>query len=237
MAGERIRLKVQKREAHGSGPSRRLRMEGQVPGVLYGAGNAAHSFTVSEREIRRVLTGEHGTHQILDVLLDGSERPHHAVLKDYQLHPTKGRLIHVDLHEVRLDQPIQAQVGVELVGDPEGVTMGGVLTQVTREVNVEALPMEIPDRLSLDVSALGIGDSLRVSDLEIPEGVTMLDDEETVLASVAQPTKVELPEEMLDADEAAAAEEVPDEQKPESASSEPADPGGDAAGEHNPVPG
>ena len=238
MAGERIRLEVQPRETCGSAESRRLRAQGFVPGVLYGGGKEAVPFAIAERELRRVLTGEHGTHAILDVVLpDGGRRPRHAVLKDYELHPTRGRLLHVDLHEVRLDQPIQAQVTVELVGEPEGVTMGGVLTQVTREVNVEARPMEVPDSLPLDVSSLTIGESLRVGDLGVPDGVKLLDDEDTVLASVSQPTRVEVPEEMVSEEEAAAAEGLPPEQKPESAAGEPAEPGADAAGQDQTVGG
>src|SRR3712207_5824605 len=103
MAGERVRLKVDEREARGSAEARRLRSQGLIPGVLYGNGGAAQPFCVAERELRRVLTGDAGTHAILDVVVGGG-KAHPAVLKDYQLHPTKGRVLHVDLHEVRLDQ-------------------------------------------------------------------------------------------------------------------------------------
>jgi large subunit ribosomal protein L25 len=95
---------------------------------------------------------------------------------------------------VRLDQAIHTQVVVELVGESEGVKEGGVLSQVAREVNVEALPMEVPERLELDVSGMAIGDSRRLSDLRVPEGVKLLDDPETVLATVTPPTKIEEPE-------------------------------------------
>src|ERR671925_2236422 len=181
MAGERVRLQVKERESHGSAESRRLRTRGLVPGVLYGSGKNAHPFCVEERELRRALTGDHGLHAILDVVFDGQKSAHHAVLKEYQLDPTRARLLHIDLHEVRLDQAIHAQVVVELVGESEGVKEGGVLSLVLRDVNVEALPMEVPDRLELDVSPMMIGDSLRISDLSVPSGVTLLDDPETVL--------------------------------------------------------
>ena len=194
MAGERVKLTVQERESRGSAASRRLRENGLVPGVLYGNGGQAHPFCIEERELRRVLTGDHGLHAILDVVLEGQQKAHHAVLKEYQLDPTRARLLHIDLQEVRLDQAIQTQVVVELVGESEGVKEGGVLSQVYREVNVEALPMEVPDRLELDVSSMVIGDTLRVSDLRVPEGVKLLDDPETVLASVTPPTKIEEPE-------------------------------------------
>src|ERR671937_1261619 len=161
MVGERISLNVQERESRGSAASRRLRSNGLIPGVLYGNGGQAHSFCIEERELRRVLTGEQGLHAILDVVLEGSQRAHHAVLKEYQLDPKRARLLHIDLQEVRLDQAIHAQVVVELVGESEGAKEGGVLSQVAREVNVEALPMEVPDHLELDISAMVIGDSMR----------------------------------------------------------------------------
>lgn len=232
MAGERIKLDVKPRETSGSAESRRLRAGGLVPGVLYGGGKEAHPFCVEERNLRRALTGDHGLHTILDVVFDGQKTAHHAVLKDYQLDPTRARLLHIDLHEVRLDQPIHAQVVVELVGESEGVKEGGVLTQVSREVNVEALPMDVPDRIELDISAMTIGDSLRAADLRVPEGVTLLDDlEETVLATVTPPTKVELPEEVVEEEEVEGLEgEVPEEEQPEGAAEGRAEPEADAAG-------
>ena len=237
MAGERIKLQVEAREQSGSAESRRLRARGFVPGVLYGAGKDAEPFAIGERELRRVLTGEHGTHAILDVVVgNDGQRARHAVLKEYQLHPTRGQLLHIDLQEVRLDQAIQAQVTVELLGEPEGVTMGGVLTQITREVNVEALPMEIPDRLELDVSALVIGDSLRVTDLAVPEGVKLLDDEDVVLASVSAP-RAEEPEEVPEDEEGVEGEEVPGEEQPEGAAEASAEPQADAAGEQQTTEG
>jgi large subunit ribosomal protein L25 len=233
MAGERVKLQVKSRDTRGSAASRRLRAQGLIPGVLYGDGNSAHEFCVEERELRRVLTGEHGLHAILDVVLEGKQTPHHAVLKDYQLDPTRARLLHIDLHEVRLDRAIQAQVVVELVGESAGVEQGGVLSQVNREVTVEALPMDVPDRLVLDVSRMEIGDSLRVSDLRIPEGVKILTDQEAVLAIVTPPTKVEEPEpEVPEEEEAELVEgEVPPEELPEGEAEEGAEPEAEAAGD------
>src|SRR5919109_2059409 len=126
MAGERIKLQVTERERRGSADARRLRREGFIPGVLYGNGKQPYSICVPERELRRVLTGEGGLHAILDVVLEGQKTTHPSILKEYQQHPVRGGIIHVDLQEVRLDQPIQARVVVELVGEPVGVTEGGV---------------------------------------------------------------------------------------------------------------
>src|SRR5436190_22305192 len=213
MAGERIKLQVRERERRGSADARRLRKQGFIPGVLYGNGKQSHAICVPERELRRVLTGAGGLHAILDVVLEGQSTTHASILKDYQQDPIRGHISHIDLHEVRLDQPIQASVNVQLIGEPVGVKEGGVLSQVQREINVEALPMEIPEHIDLDVSGMAIGDTLRLADLAPIEGVTYLDDpEETVLASVGLPAReVEPePEEPAEGEELAEGEEAPE---------------------------
>src|SRR6266536_5560746 len=220
MAGERVKLEVVERESRGSAETRRLRKQGLIPGVLYGRGKDPHPFCVPERELRRALTGAGGLHAILDVTMDGdSGRP--SILKSYQQDPVRGTLTHIDLQEVRLDQPIQAQVVVELVGEPVGVTEGGVLSQVSREITVEALPLEVPEHIDLDVTGMSIGDTLRLADLLTQAGVTFLDDpEETVLATVTMPTRIVEPEpEEVEGEEEELAEgEVPEgEEAPEGA--------------------
>jgi large subunit ribosomal protein L25 len=236
MAGERVKLEVQERSAHGSRESRRLRRAGLIPGVLYGRG-AVHPISVSARELRRALAGPSGLHTILDVVVEGDGGAHPAVLKDYQRHPVRGTLVHIDLHEVRLDQPIHASVSVTLVGESVGAKEGGVLQQVTRELNVEALPMEIPDHVELDVTTLAIGDSLRLADLTPIEGVIFLDDPDgTVLATVSAPTVIEEPEEVLEEGEEGEAV-AEGEQAPEGGAEGPAEPEADAAGSPGTTPG
>jgi large subunit ribosomal protein L25 len=238
VAGERIKLQVKDRGSRGSRDARRLRRQGLVPGVLYGAKIESHPFCVEERELRRVLSGGGGLHVILDVELEGQKSTHPSVLKAYQQDPIKGRLLHVDLQEVRLDQPIQAIVSVTLVGEAAGTKEGGVLSQVSRELNVEALPLEVPEHIDADVSALRIGDTLRLADLSAIEGVTFLDDpEETVLATVTLPTRVEEPEpeeeeleegaEVPEGEEApeGAAEQAPGEAGAEAGAGEEGEPG------------
>jgi large subunit ribosomal protein L25 len=230
MAGERMKLQVQERERRGSADARRLRKEGFIPGVLYGNGKHPHAIYIPERELRRVLTGPSGLHAILDVVLEGQKTTHASILKDYQQDPLRGHISHVDLQEVRLDQPIQASVNVQLMGEPEGVKEGGVLSQVQREINVEALPMEIPEHIELDVSGMAIGDSLRLADLPAREGVKYLDNpEETVLATVTLPTRVEEPEPEVEEGEELPEGEVPEgEEQPEGAAEQPAESAGDA---------
>lgn len=197
VSGERIRLEVQERESEhiGSRNAKRLRSQGLIPGVLYGKGTS-RAIAVGERDLRSALTGSSGLHAILDVVLKGQKTVHHAVLKEYQQHPIRGALTHVDFHEVRLDQPIQTAVVIQFVGESEGVKEGGVLSQVTREITIEALPMEIPEHIEVDISGMLIGDTLRLADVPAVEGVTYLDDpNETVIANVAAPrTQEELEE-------------------------------------------
>jgi large subunit ribosomal protein L25 len=215
VAGERVKLEVQQRENRGSADARRLRREGLIPGVLYGRGKSPHPFSVHERELRRALTGPAGLHAILDVVLDGQKTSHASILKDYQQDIISGRVAHVDLQEVRLDQPIQAEVVIELVGEAAGSIEGGVLSQVTREINVEALPLEVPERIEVDVSPMQMGDTLRLADIAVQEGVTFLDDpEETVIATVTVPTQIIEPEpeeeELEEGEELAEGEEAPE---------------------------
>jgi large subunit ribosomal protein L25 len=232
MAGERVKLVVQNRAILGSAESRRLRKQGMIPGVLYGREEPI-AISIPERDLRNALTGHGGTHAVLDVVVD-SGKTHSSVLKEYQQDAVRGYITHVDLQEVRLDQPIQASVSLVLIGEPVGVKEGGVLNQVTTSVNIEALPLEVPEHLEFDVSELGIGDSARLDQVKAPEGVTILDDlEETVVASVTQQRAEEEPEggaEATAAGEAAEGVEVPDGAEGEAAESDAATGDGEAAG-------
>jgi len=221
VAGERVKLQVLDRASSGSAESRRLRKQGLIPGVIYGGGKDPIAIAIEERELRHALTGKGGLHAILDVTLNGgAARP--SILKSYQQDPLKGTLTHVDLQEVRLDRPIQARVVVELVGDSVGVNEGGVLSQVVREITIEALPLEIPEHLELDVSGMAIGDTLRLADLPPHEGVKFLDDpEETVLATVTMPTRFVEPElEEVEGEEALEEGEVPEGEEAEEGAEE-----------------
>ena len=192
MAGERVKLMVQNRAILGSAEARRLRRSGLIPGVLYGR-EAPVSISIPERDLRHALTTRGGLNAVLDVVVDGG-KAHSSVLKEFQQHPVKGLITHVDLQEVRLDQPIHATVPLHLHGEAAGVKEGGVLSQVTSEINVEALPMEVPEHVEMDVSEMVMGDTLRLDALTMPEGVSLLDDAETVVATVTQPMREEEPE-------------------------------------------
>lgn len=166
-----------------------MRRQGRLPGILYGRGRDPQTFSVNERELRAALKAGHA---LLDVKLGDETVP--VIVKDQQHHPVRGGFTHIDLLEVDLKQSIQSTVPVELAGveDAPGVVQGGVLDHVTRELNIEALPTDIPDSVTIDVSALDLNGTFLLSQASIPAELTVLDDpEETVIATITPPTKVE----------------------------------------------
>jgi large subunit ribosomal protein L25 len=208
VAGGRVKLVVSERTQLGSAESRRLRRQGLVPGVLYGRSEPV-AISVGERDLRAALTTPAGAHAVLDVTVDGGSA-HSAILKEYQRDKVRGTITHVDFLEVRLDQPIQTTVAVHLVGEAVGVREGGVLTQVTTEVGIEALPLEVPQGLEANVTELGVGESLRLSQVTVPEGVRLLDDPEEVVIASIQLAREEPVEEAEEGAEEAAEGEAPE---------------------------
>jgi large subunit ribosomal protein L25 len=185
MAGDTTKLAVNSRVAEGSRAARRLRRSGRVPGVLYGGGGEAVGFDADARELRHALAGSGA---VLDLSVDGQAATP-VVLKETQRDPVRGETVHVDLLRVRLDEAIEAVVPLELTGaeDAPGVKEGGVLEQITRELNVQALPTAIPESISHDIGEMQIGETIVLSALSTSEGVTLLDDPETVLATLSPP--------------------------------------------------
>jgi large subunit ribosomal protein L25 len=191
--GSRPTLEAEPRTPEGSRATRRLRRQGLVPGVVYGGGDCV-PFQVNSRTLIHAL---HAGSAVLDLKLDGDARP--VIVKDQQNHPVRGEILHIDLLQVRLDEKIQTTVAVELLGVEEapGAKEGGVLEHVSRELNIEALPTDIPERIAVDVSSMQAAETMSLSQVEAPAGVTFLDDpEETVIATITVPTQVELPEEV-----------------------------------------
>lgn len=185
MATATTKLEVASREPDGSRSARRLRRTGRIPGVLYGGDVDPVSFSVDARELRVALAG---TGAVVDLSIDGSKATP-VVLKETQRDPVRGETTHVDLLRVRLDKPIHAVVPLELSGVDEtpGVKEGGILEQLTRELNIEALPTAIPESIVHELGELNIGDSLALEAIAVPEGVTLLDDPATTVASVSAP--------------------------------------------------
>lgn len=193
---DRPSLDVQERSERGSREVRRLRRDGQVPGVLYGASHPDPvSLKVGAIELRRLLAEGAA---LFDVKI-GADKSVPAILKDRQDHPVRGDVMHVDFLEVNLKEKIHSTVMLELEGIEEapGVKEGGVLDLAAREINIEALPTDIPDLIVVDVSTMEMGDTLMLSSVPVPEGVDFLDDlEETVVATVIFPTVEEEPDEV-----------------------------------------
>jgi large subunit ribosomal protein L25 len=193
MSGDdRATIEVSLRETRGSREGRRLRKSGELPGILYGRGRDPQAFSVNERELRAALKAGHA---LLDVKLGSDTVP--VIVKDQQHHPVRGGFTHVDFLEVDLKASIQSVVPLELAGveDAPGVVQGGVLDHVTRELNIEALPTDIPDSVVIDVSHLEINETFLLSEATIPSNLTVLDDpDETVIATITPPSKAEAPE-------------------------------------------
>ncbi len=206
---ERVKLAARLRDGRGTKDAKALRAAGDVPGVIYSATSETESIVVSIRDLRHALS-EAGVHSVFDVSIDGkSDRP--VLIKEFQLDPVRDRVIHVDLHEIRLDQKINTSIPVHIEGHAEGVNMGGALSQPTHEVHVEALPADLVEMITVDVSALEIGQSIRLADVTPPNGITFTDDlEGTVLATIAAPVSEEelKTEAELEADAEAEAEAV-----------------------------
>lgn len=190
VAASRSTLKVAPRAEFGSRASRRMRRQGIVPGVVYSGGEEAKPFQVAEREVR-VIMSEGAA--LFDLEIDGGKAVP-VVVKEQQLHPVRGDLQHLDLQQVNLKEKIQAEVAIELEGIDvaPGVKGGGVLEHVTREITVEALPAEIPDRIVVDVSAMEVNDTLQLSAVTAPEGVTFMAEEpEEITIVTLSPPRVE----------------------------------------------
>jgi large subunit ribosomal protein L25 len=183
-ATESTVLEAQPRIAGSKNDARRVRREGKVPGVLYGAGKQALSVSVDPRQISRILRSASGHNTIFELSLDGAERSQ-AMIVDWQYEPIKGSLLHIDLKRIAMDKLMKVQVPVVLDGIPVGVKMGGgILDQVLREVEIECLPADIPSHINLDVTNLAFGDVLRVSDLPHGGKFKFLDDENATIAHV-----------------------------------------------------
>jgi len=181
-------LKVEKRRELGKGPARRLRREGKLPGTLYGKRVGNLPIAVPYRDLERLLQRE-GESVLLKVVLQEGDRiqEYPAIIKEVQRDPIKEVLLHVDLHQIALDEEIRAEVPLLLVGEPKGVKRGGILQHSLRVVEVECLPTHLPEHISVEVSELDIGDSLKVEDIVPPPGVKILTEGDSLIATVVAP--------------------------------------------------
>jgi large subunit ribosomal protein L25 len=186
---EATTLTAEMRRETGKRPAGRLRREGRIPAVVYGLDTDAQSVTVSSRELQHILTGGAGANTLITLRVDGSEQL--ALAREIQRHPVRGDLLHVDFVRVRADQAVTADVPLHLLGEAEGVSMGGMLEQALFSLTIEALPGDIPNAIEHDISALEMGDQLRVGELALPAGVTTQVDAEELVAQVVAPRVAE----------------------------------------------
>jgi large subunit ribosomal protein L25 len=224
-------LAVQRRDPAGSRAARRLRRTGCVPGVIYGGGDEPIAFQVDARDLRVALAGAGA---VLDLSVDG-ESGSPVVVKELTRHPVNGEAVHLDLLRVRLDQAIQATVVLELTGgdDAPGVKEGGVLEHVTRELTIEALPNDIPDSLEHDVSEMVIGDTITLDQVRVPENVKLIDDPETVVATLTPPRLQVEAEDEIEEETELVGEEGAEAPEGEGATGDEAESGGEGGGEES----
>jgi large subunit ribosomal protein L25 len=186
---EKILVKADKRPEIGKGSARSLRRQGVLPAVVYGV-NESTPIKVESRQMTKLITSGGGEHSLLTIELNegGKKTSEHPVLiKDYQMDPVSDELLHVDFIEVSLEKVVNVTVSLVIVKEPAGVKMGGILERRLREIEVECLPMQIPDKIEIDAGHIEIGNSLHVSDLTAPEGAKIITDPAEVVLSVSAP--------------------------------------------------
>lgn len=196
---ERISLNASVRNESGKGVARSLRRSGRIPAVLCGKG-VSTSLSLDPAKVRKLIMLGHAESTLIDLKLEGAadKSDKIAILRDYQKDPVTGELLHVDFFEVSMDEKIRVTVPIELTGKtPLGVVEGGLLQLVSREVEIECLPSMIPDNILADASALGVGDSLHVRDLSLPEGIIFVTEPEHVILNIAAPVSQEKMQELL----------------------------------------
>ncbi|MCP4661916.1 MAG: 50S ribosomal protein L25 [bacterium] len=215
-----VTIEVNKRETRGKNANRRLRAVGQIPAVVYGGGKEPVPIQVRAETVEELLKSDAGENTVFLLQLAGTGRSRHAMIHELQSDALTGDMIHIDFQRIMLDQLVRVTVPIELQGEADGVrNEGGMLDFITREVDVECLPGRIPPHFDLDVSPLHIGEHVEAGQLEMPEGVTLLDDSERVIVSIAQARVAqeveEEEEELLEAE--APEPEVVGQAKPEEA--------------------
>lgn len=197
MKNQRQQISVNARSVSGRQAVKRLRAEGSIPGVIYGSKKAPQSVSINGRSLSQLLRSETGEHGLFDISVEAENKADSwsgpVLIKEVQHDVVTGHVLHVDFQAVNLTEKIHVPVSIHLEGEAIGVRQdSGVLEHFMREVDLECLPTDIPDSLSIDISELKIGDSLHVGDLQIPEGAKILEDEDAVIVTVQAPRKEEV---------------------------------------------
>ena len=189
-----VKLKAERRTAIGRSATRKLKTRGIVPAVMYGAKEKAQPLQISEREIMAMLSRAAGENILVELEIDGDQSARLALVQEIQHSPVRGDVLHIDFHAVSMDERIHAEVPLEPSGIANGVkNFGGLLEQSLRTLAIECLPRDLPDRIVVDVSALNIGDSIHIRDLQLPPGVTTRVAPDLTALSVVEPAVEEAP--------------------------------------------
>ncbi len=185
-----VTIKADKRDVFGKNAARRLRKQGQIPAILYGEGTISVPLTLTKKDIIAVLKSETGENTIFKIAYDASEQD--AMIKDVQVEPSSDEIVHADLILISMDKAIRVEVPIQLQGEPVGVKAeGGFVDFMTREVEIECLPRDIPDHIKVDISQLHLHQSLKISDITPPEGVKFISDPSAVIVLIEVPHKEE----------------------------------------------
>lgn len=186
-------VEAERRTLTGKNANRRLRVSGKIPAVMYGPGRETLVISVDPEAVKGILYSDSGHNTIFTLSVDGKKHAN-AMVKDYQLDPVRGKLIHADFLQIAMDQLLKLAVGIQIVGEAEGVKLnGGIMDLVTREIEVECLPSDIPESIKVDVSQLKINDYIRVKDIQTDAKVRILTNPETVVVTIVPPLKEEIP--------------------------------------------
>lgn len=185
-----VTLQADVRKELGKGPAHRARESGKVPAVLYGSSVRPVPLAVDAKEMSQALHTEAGANVLINLHVDGER--YLTIPREIQKHPIRGSLIHIDFVNVARDVEIEATVPVHLTGESHGVKEGGQIDQHLHEIRVEALPTKVPPAIEVDITELGIGESIKVSDLSAPDGVTLHNDPDEVVVAVTQATVMEV---------------------------------------------
>ncbi len=218
---EIIELKAQVRKETGKNKIKQVRADGAFPANLYGYQTEPTSLTINSREFMGLLGTQAGSHVIVKLLVDNDKTPM-VMVKEIQRDPVRDKVLHVDFLSVALDEKIVAAVPISVVGSSAGVKEGGIIQHGLREVQVEALPTDLPDHLELDISELNISDSFHVTDIKLPSELSMVTPLEELVVTIIPPIifKEEVPEEEVELEEGEEAEEEAAEEEGEASPSE-----------------
>ncbi len=187
-----IVIQTESRKPGGKNVNRRLRGAGKIPAVLYGQGTKPLPLTVDPAIVKEVLYSDSGRNTIFAVTVDGGAQAN-AMVKDYQLDPVRGNLIHADFMQIAMDRTLELTVPVEIIGESEGVKLGGLMDIVTREIEIECLPGDIPESIKVDITGLKINDNIRVKSLPADPKLKILTDPDVVIVTIVPPLKEEVP--------------------------------------------